>query len=67
MTPHEIAYRACIRQLVEKLDRYANRQGKRRMVGKSFREGTKVNPNAGSHYPAVQSAMDSAKNLLSTQ
>lgn len=42
----------------DKLHHYAKRQGKTRMAGKTFADGSVRNPNEGQHYPAVQSYLD---------
>lgn len=42
----------------DKLHHYAKRQGKTRMAGKTFADGSARNPNEGQHYPAVQSYLD---------
>jgi hypothetical protein len=57
--------REALKDCIEKLERYGNRQGSKRMVGKSFGEGMKDNAaNEGQHYPAVQSCIDRARNCL---
>lgn len=50
--------------LIDKLDRYSKRQGKRRLAGEALGDGTVPNPNANSHYPSVQSAIDQARHQM---
>lgn len=58
------ALKSLLTEAVEEVDRLARRQGSRRMVGRSFGDGFRANPNRGAHYPAVQSFLDRARNAL---
>lgn len=59
-----VVLEALLQEAVQKVETHAKRQGKRRMAGKSFGDGTVANPNAGSHYPWVQSFLDRARAAL---
>jgi len=54
-----------LKEAHEKIQTYAKRQGKTRMAGKSFGDGTKRNPQVGQHYPAIQSLIGSINTALS--
>ena len=56
--------RSALKDALEKLQNYAKRQGKRRMAGRSFGDGTVSNPQAGQHYPAVNSSISYSKAAL---
>lgn len=60
MTDTEKIYllRSALKGTIERLERYAKRQGKIRMAGRSYGDGSVSNKHAaGQHYPAVQSAI----------
>jgi hypothetical protein len=53
---------AILKESIQKLDRYANKQGAKRMLG--ARGGVQENPNKNAHYPAVQSIIDRGRAAL---
>lgn len=53
-----------LKEAHEKIQTYAKRQGKTRMAGKSFGDGTKRNPQVGQHYPAIQSLIGSINTAI---
>jgi len=56
--------KSLLAEAIEKLERYAQRQGPRRMKGRELGQGSRTNPNPNSHYPAVQSVIDRANHVL---
>lgn len=56
--------RSLLAEAVERIDATARKQGARRMAGRWLCDGTLPNPNRGSHYPAVQSFLDRARQAI---